>query len=116
MEKIIPTVKTWCLREDLSERQLLAIHQGIVNVMVSFPETGVKDEQDMLNLFPRDLMVYGLGSEIKIEITDLPLCEKEIRDRIAFEVGIFVKNYFPVAKVYCMAKCVDPEAGVSSSK
>jgi hypothetical protein len=116
VEKIIPTVKTWCLRKDLSERQLLTIHQGIVKVLASFPETGVKDERDMLNLFPKDRMAHGLGSEIKIEITDLPLCEKEIRDRIAFEMGIFVKNYFPVANVYCTAKCVDPKAGVWSSK
>jgi len=112
MGKVIPTVKTWCLREDLNERQLLDIHQGIVKAMASFPETGVKDERDMLNLFPNDRMAYGLGSEIKIEITDLPLCEKEIRDKIAFEVVIFVKDYFPIARVYCTAKCVDPESGV----
>ncbi|MFA4817554.1 MAG: hypothetical protein WC608_02375 [Parcubacteria group bacterium] len=115
MKKVIPTVKVWCLPEGLSEDQLLILHQGIVKVLAGFMETGVKDEGDMLNLFPRDLMTYGLGSEIKVEITDLPQkCDERSRYFIAREVGIFVGKIFSAANIFCTANCVDPEAGIWS--
>lgn len=117
MRETIPTAKIWCLPGDITKSQLESLHKGIVNVMASFSDTGVKDERDMLNLFPRDLMAYGLGSEIKIEITDLPIqCGVMYRDIIARKIGEFVSAMFPKANVFCTAKRRDPDAGAWSSK
>jgi len=115
MKKTIPTVETWCLPEGLDEKELLKLHQGIVAEMASYMETGVKDENDMLNLFPKDHMTYGLGSEIKVEITDLPQVSGNIVYALAADVGMFVKTMFPQANVYCKAECFNPEAGAWSS-
>jgi hypothetical protein len=116
-KETIPTVKTWCLPEDINEEKLLVLHQGIVRVLKSFPQTGVKDEQDVLNLFPRDLMTYGLGTEIKIEITDLPWgCGRQVRTWVAREIGIFVSKMFEGANIFCTAECINPGTGVWSSR
>ncbi|MCX6763225.1 MAG: hypothetical protein NTZ97_00610 [Candidatus Moranbacteria bacterium] len=112
MGSVIPTVKTWCLPEGLDEKQFVDLHQCIVKVMANFQETGVKNEWDMLALFPRDLMAYGLGTEIKIEISDLPpQCNKKILDKLASEVGNFVRTMFLRSNVYCKAECYNPSAG-----
>lgn len=115
MKKTIPTVTTWCLPEGLSEETLFNLHRGIVKVMAGLDETGVKDENDMLNLFPKDHMTYGLGSEIKVEITDLPSDRGTFKDALVERIGRFVKDMFPDANVYCTAKCFDFGPGTWSS-
>lgn len=115
MKSIIPTVKIWCLPSKLKEKDLNGLHQAVVNVMTEFPETGVDSESDMLNLFQPDLMTYGLGSEIKIEISDLPVCDKETQDFIARGVGGVFQRRFPKARIFCTAECHNPEVGVWSS-
>ena len=66
-------VKIWCLpvlRDPLyQEKQLLELHNMIVATTMGIPEFGVQSEKDMLNLFPADMMKYGLGKEILIEVT-----------------------------------------------
>ena len=84
--------------------------------MVSIPETGIKNETEMLNLFPNDMMEYGLGTEIKIEITDLPSKSlKETRDALAEVVGKTVQDAFPDAFVRCKVRESDPRDGSWSS-
>jgi hypothetical protein len=115
MAYVIPTVKTWCLPSGLDEEKLMEIYKGISKIIVEFPEIGIKDEKLILCLFPKDLMTYGLGEEIKVEITDLIDCEKEVLDRLASEVGEFMKKIFPQAKVFIKVECYDPSDGYWAS-
>lgn len=115
MRLIIPTVKTWCLPGSLGEKDLEDLHNGIVNIMINFPEAGVDSESDMLNLFPPDSMTYGLGSEIKIEITDIPQCDQDVRDKLSAQIGEFVKSLFSQANVFCKVECANMAAGYWSS-
>ena len=108
-------VKTWCLPE-LTQDELKTLHNKIVRAVVSIPELGVKDENDMENLFPSDAMEYGLGTEITIEITGLPFCKHYVRNRLANKVGSVVKETFPKANVECEAFKHDPGSGFWSSK
>ncbi|NTV55631.1 MAG: hypothetical protein HGB37_03695 [Candidatus Moranbacteria bacterium] len=63
--------RTWCL-PPLDERALNDLHNSIVKAVVSTPSSGVQSERDMLNLFPSDMMSYGLGDEVYVEIMHLP--------------------------------------------
>ncbi|MDA3815298.1 MAG: hypothetical protein PF549_02940 [Patescibacteria group bacterium] len=66
----------------------------------------------MLNLFPADSMTYGLGREIKIEITNIPLeISKDIRDKIACKVGMTAKRFFPDANIDCRVRKTNPNDG-----
>ena len=106
------TIKTWCLPGNLPEEKLNALHAAIVKAVISIPEAGIKDESGMLNLFPSDLMSYGLGTEISIEITKVPLsCNKVIRNKLAMAVGRTVRAMFPEARVECEALPVNSDAG-----
>ncbi|MFH0891276.1 MAG: hypothetical protein V1867_00680 [Candidatus Falkowbacteria bacterium] len=96
----------------MSEEKLNQLHNAIVGAVISIPETDVKDESGMLNLFPKDLMTYGLGTEISIEITKVPLlCDHKIRNKLAKAVGRAVKKLFPEARVECEALPINPYAG-----
>jgi len=64
----------------------------------------LKDENDMTTLFPSDLMKYGLGTDIIVEITgldDKPERTHEILKRLAKNTGKAVSQFFPDAKVEC---------------
>ena len=113
IEKILlPTVKIWCLPEDLGEEKLLELHNCIVKLIImNFGSFGIKDERDTLNLFPRDLMHYGLGSEIKIEISDLPQCSVDALTKFANNISKAAKDIVPKANVFCKAESYNPAAG-----
>ena len=106
------TIKTWCLPADLSEKKLNELHNAIVKSVVDVPETCVKSEYDMINLFPKDMMIYGLGNEIIIEITKVPKkCDYRNCGILADSVSRAVKRLFPKAKIECEALPVNDDAG-----
>lgn len=101
----MPVIKVWCLPPNQTEDQLNRLHNAIVDAVVGIKELGLKDEKDLTNLFVPDLMQYGLGSEIIIEITGLlekPEMTKEIRKKLGKVVTKAVKELYPdVEKVEC---------------
>ncbi len=108
------TIKNWCLPGDLSEEQLNDLHNSIVEAVISIEEVGVRDERDMLNLFPSDMMSYGLGSEVVIEVTGFPIEEAHnvhLRDKLADAIGAAVKGQIIGATVQCTVYSPDVLAG-----
>lgn len=107
------TIKTWCLPNDLSEEELNNLHEAIVYAVISIPEVGVKDESKMLNLFPKDMMGYGLGTEIVIEITKVPVnCSRIILNKLAKSVTLAVRRMLPKARVLeCEATKINKNSG-----
>lgn len=100
-------IKVWCLPL-MEEKRLNALHKAIVRGVCGVSELGLKDENDMTTLFPSDLMKYGLGTDIFVEITgpdDKPERTQEVRNHLARKVGGAVREFFPGAKVEC---CVQP--------
>lgn len=105
------TIKTWCLPGGLSEEDLNNLHNAMVAAVISVREAGVKDESMMLNLFPTDMMSYGLGNEISIEITQVPSsCTPLKRAELAAAVGLAVRKFFPKANIGCEALPVNNTA------
>ena len=110
------TIKTWCLPNGLSEKELNNLHNAMVAAVISIPKTGVKDESMMLNLFPTDMMSYGLGNEIGIEITKVPAsCDQHILNDLAQAVSLVVSKAFPRARVECEALPFNNAAGFFSA-
>ncbi len=110
------TIKTWCLPNGLSEKELNDLHNAMVAAVISIPKTGVKNESMMLNLFPSDMMSYGLGNEISIEITKVPVsCDRHILNKLARAVGVVVRKAFPNARVECEALPFNTAAGFFSA-
>lgn len=93
-------VKTWCLPHGLFEEQYRHLHEQIVSAVISVKGLGIKGERDMLNLFPKDLMSYGLGSEIFIEVL-YQHPNYDIKYRLAKALVEVVKSNFPKAYVEC---------------
>ena len=98
----MPVIKVWCLPADQTEDDLRLLHQNIVAGVVSVPELGLKDETEMTCLFPPDMMQYGLGSEVIVEVTGLfekPERTPAVRNRLAESIGGRVKRLYPKAMV-----------------
>lgn len=101
-EKAMPVIKVWCLPADQTEDDLRRLHQNIVAAVVAVPELGLRNENEMTCLFPPDLMQYGLGSEVIVEVTGLfekPERTPEVRNRLAQSIGERVKRLYPKAMV-----------------
>lgn len=102
-------IKVWCL-PDQSEDDLNRLHQAIVKAAVSVPELCLQDENDMTCLFPADLMKYGLGEEIIVEIDglpDIPQGSQRVRERLAECVGESVSALYPKAKIESSVRSFD---------
>jgi len=110
----MPVIKVWCLPANQTEEKLNELHQSIVSAVVGIHELGFKDENDMTCLFVPDLMSYGLGEEIIVDIAGLfekPERTKEVRQRLAENVGREVKRLYPDAKIECFVSSFNPENG-----
>jgi len=109
----MPVIKVWCLPK-LSQQKLEYLFVEIVRAVKNFRELGVKDERDMVVLFPTDAMKYGLGSEIIVEVTGLfvrPELTDGVRQRLAQALGIVIKKFLPKAMVECFVFPFDPIQG-----
>jgi hypothetical protein len=114
----MPIIKVWCLPANQTEEDLNKLHRTIVAAVVSVSELKLKDQNDMIMLFPPDLMQYGLGTEIIIEIGGLfekPERTEEVRQRLAKTVGLEVHNLYPRAKVECSIQSFNPNQGFWTS-
>ena len=98
----MPVIKVWCLPADQTQEGLEQLHKNIVAAVEAVPELGLQGEKEMTCLFPPDLMHYGLGSEIIVEVTGLfekPERTPEVRNRLAQNIGERVKALYPKAMV-----------------
>lgn len=115
----MPIIKIWCLPPNQSEEKLNALHNNIVKAVTGIKELELKSEKDLTNLFVPDLMQYGLGTEIVIEITGLFLkLERtcEVRNRLAKAVGEAVKSLYPdTEKIECLIYSFNPADGFWTS-
>jgi hypothetical protein len=115
----MPVIKVWCL-PDIDEPKLNALHKSIVRAVVSVEELGIKDENDITCLFPPDMMKYGLGSEIVVEVTGLfakPERTDKVRQRLAEQLGQAVKELFPETQlVECFVYPFSPAQGFWTSR
>lgn len=103
----MPVIKLWCLPK-CSERKLNQVFEAVVAAVVSVRELGLQDKHSMTILFPPDMMKFGLGTEIIIEVSglfDKPERTDEVRQRLAEKLGRTVKDLFPKAMVECF---IDP--------
>lgn len=102
-----PLIKVWCLPADQSEQNLRKLHQAIVASMVGIPELELKGENDMVCVFPPDLMKYGLGDEIIIEVTRVIIKHEERRSsfRVCDEIEVKLENC--IRRLYPDAKVVE---------
>lgn len=114
----MPVIKVWCLPSGQTEDDLNRLHQAIVAAVVSIRELGLKDQNDMTCLFPPDLMKYGLGEEIIVEIGGLfrkPERTPEVCQRLARNIGGVVKAFYHNAKIECFVTTIDPLDGFWTS-
>ena len=97
---IRPVIKVWCLPE-MTEAQIQKLHKEIVKCVEDLELLSLKGEESMIVLFPRDMMSYGLGSEIYIEVNGFPPpgFEDSVGWDIALALGVFFKSYYPEAHV-----------------
>src|SRR5512133_791491 len=114
----MPIIKVWCLPEGQTEEGLKELHQAIVDAVISVKELCLEDETDMTVLFPPDLMKYGLGQVIAIEVSGLfkkPKRNEEVRQRLAERIGKAVHRLYPKADVECLVYSFNPKQGFWTS-
>lgn len=105
----MPQITVWNLPPNTSEEQLHGLHNAIVSAAVGIKELGLKDENDFLNLFPKDMMEYGAGTEIMVQVSELwekPERTPEVLNHLAKALGEAVRERFPEAKT--IAARIDP--------
>ncbi len=98
-----PIVKVWCLPADLTEGRLRNIHEDILRACICIPELGIHAEKDLTVLFPKDMMKYGLGSEIVIEISipSGPAVTQKMCRTLVELVALAIAGSFPKATIQC---------------
>lgn len=112
-------IKVWGLPLNQSEEILKHLHQIIIKAVSRISELDFSDQNDMVCLFPPDLMRDGLGEEIIIEISGLlkkPERTAEVRQRLAASVGSAVNALYPKAKVESSVSTMNPLQGFWTSE
>lgn len=96
------TIEVKCL-PDTPEEDLRKLYKAIVTSVRSIPELGIKDEIEMLVLFPKDMMQFGLGTNILIEISRFRTDSDPIKHGklLAKKVGEVVSSQYITARVDC---------------
>ena len=83
-------IKVWCL-PDVGEAELQRLFHAIVNVARLDSSTRILSERDLIVLFPKDAMGYGLGTEILVETRGATV-------QSAVDIGHVVGKFFPEAR------------------
>lgn len=115
----MPIIKVWCLPANESEEKRQFLYRAILNAIMGIEQVRLKSEKDITCLFPPDLMAYGQGEEIIVEIGGLfPSSERtpEVRQYLAAKVGGMVKELYPGSKVECFVSTFEPSQGFWSSE
>lgn len=106
-------IKVWCLPKS-NEIKLNQIFEDIVKAVESVPELDLNGKDSMTVLFPPDMMSFGLGTEIIIEVTGLfekPERTEEVRNRLAEHLGKTIIKHFPSSMVDCFVFPFDVKQG-----
>jgi len=91
-----PTIKVWPVPR-LTEQQLRELFFNIVRVCQLVPQLHVYDEDDVIVGFPKDAMMFGLGTELVVEVgvpSNLTNITEERCQGIATEIGHAVRAFF----------------------
>jgi hypothetical protein len=99
-----PVLRVWCLPV-MPEDKLVQLHKDLVAAAVSIQGLNLKGEEDLITLFPADLMKHGLGSEIYVEYDHTEVywkCHDKL-PQLASKLGNVVKRHLPTAFVQCEA-------------
>ena len=107
----MPIVKVWCLPDGQTEGDLQSLYGRLVDAVLAVTVLGLRDRHDVTFLFPTDLMKFGLGEEIIVEIGGLyekTERTKEVQDKLAAAVGKVIKETYPEAKVEVFVSTFNP--------
>jgi len=100
-------IKTWCLPE-MKEEQLQKLFQTILANVMNIPQLRVESERDMLCLFPSDMMKYGLGQEILVEVTGFPgSLELSWRTTLSSNLRGILHRFLPKARIILFVNGVE---------
>ncbi len=110
-------IKVWCLPRE-TEEELRRLHREIAGAVIEdVPELSLKTENDMTVLFPADMMEYGLGTEVVVEVSGLSSkFAPSVRNRLAEVLGRALKAQYPGAKVMCYVTVFEPWQGFWTSE
>ena len=109
----MPVIKVWCLPNS-NESKLNQVFEDIVKAVESILELDLKGKDSMTVLFPPDMMKFGLGSVIIVEVTGLfekPERTTEVRNRLAEYLGKTIIKHFPSSMVECFVFPFDVKQG-----
>jgi len=98
-----PVVKVWCLPE-ITEKELRNLFREIVTALCSIESLGIDNETDLIVLFPKDMMKYGLGTEIVVEMTDFfchGLNYESVFQNATDSIVALLKNLYPDTHIQC---------------
>ena len=115
----MPVIRISCLPET-GDDLLRQITEEICGAVGSIPELELDGKPGSITvLIPKDMMHWGLGEEIIIEIFGLFVRAQrtdEVRARLAAAVGKVLYQHFPRALVECFVQPFNPKQGFWSSR
>jgi hypothetical protein len=106
-----PIIKVYLLPA-WNEDQFQACFNRLVNAAKSIAALHVNSEDDIIILFSQDAMVYGLGTEIVIEV-DLPqsLVVDTAEQETADAMFAVMQGFLPKAYIQCKVYAFDTSRG-----
>lgn len=106
---IKPVLKVWCL-PSMPEEALNKLHADLVDAVITIKRFGVSGENDIIVLFPPDMMRHGLGAEILVEYESshnyLDGGHKDL-ELLSAKLGHVLRKHFPDTLIQCKATTRD---------
>jgi len=96
----MPIIRVSCLPV-LEEAKLKTLYEEIASAGAAVKELGL-ETKDFTVLFPQDMMKFGLGDEVIIEVIglfDKPERTYKVQKRLAAALGHVVRKHAPKAKL-----------------
>ncbi|MCX6754940.1 MAG: hypothetical protein NT068_00145 [Candidatus Nomurabacteria bacterium] len=108
----MPVIKIFRSVKDQKDTQISELKQEIKEVVVKIEALNLKEKNDVIVLFPYEASAVfeGEQEEIVVEISNLfnkKERTKEVIDKLLYNVGQLVEDYFPNARVQCTAESID---------
>jgi len=112
-----PIVKVFLVPGEWKEKQLQDCFDELVAAAKTVPVMRVSSEEDIIVLFPKDLMRKGLGTEVVIEVSlnFYPgLGDTQKRD-VAYAMWRVMQDFLPKAHIQCTVSTFETVHGYFES-
>lgn len=113
----MPVLQVWGLPVEIEPGLIEVLHNDLIAAVQGIEELNLGPGQVTI-FYPSDRLHWGIEDEIIIFVRGLftkPERTKEVRNRLAQEIGLVLKRHFPEILIECFVESFNLQEGFWSS-